>query len=133
MSMRKTIPPELEGEYVIRVMDLPVSSKGFVIYDDDDFANVYINARMNNETQHIASDHEIDHMIYDDIHNNDDIRTIEARADGKAIPVLPAMRRASELPRPGKRHDKEELKIKQERFDDWKNDWYVNAPLFDEY
>lgn len=78
--MKRTLT-EIEGEYIIRVMDLPICSKGFVVYDDNDFANVYINARYSHSTQTKAIKHEIDHIIHDDIHNQDDIRTIEARAN----------------------------------------------------
>lgn len=78
--MKRTLT-EIEGEYIIRVMDLPTCSKGFVVYDDNDFANVYINARYSHSTQAKAIKHEIDHIIHDDIHNQDDIRTIESRAN----------------------------------------------------
>lgn len=97
--MRKTIPPELEGEYIIRVMDSPDGSNGFVVYDDDDFANVYVNARLNKAGQHKAADHEMEHIINDDIHNDDDIKTIEARANNRATQLksIPRLMKARDL------------------------------------
>jgi hypothetical protein len=93
------IPPELEGEYIVRVMDLPEGSRGFVIYDDEDFANVYVNAHLNHESQVKASDHEMVHVINDDIHNDDDIRKAEARADGNAarLKSIPHLMKASDM------------------------------------
>lgn len=103
--MTKMIPPELEGEYIIRVVDLPDGSRGFVTYDEDGFANVYINARLSYEGQHKSSDHEMRHLINDDIHNDDDIRVVEARADGLQNPKqdMPILIKAKDLlPTPSK-------------------------------
>lgn len=101
--MKKRIPTELEGEYTIRLVDLPVAAHGFVTYDDDDFANIYINARLSHDMQRETAEHEIDHVINDDIHSEADIRTIEHRADHNArkegeVSRLPKLIKASELP-----------------------------------
>ena len=80
----KTIPHELEGEYTVRVMDMPLASPGFVTFDEDDHANVYLNAHYNHETNLDTCDHELAHVLNDDIHNNDNIRAVETRADGSA-------------------------------------------------
>lgn len=77
----KMIPPELEGEYTVRVMDLPASTPGFVTYDEDDHANIYLNAHYNRETNRHTADHEFTHILNDDIHNLYDIRTVESRAN----------------------------------------------------
>ena len=110
MTMRKMIPPELEGEYLIRVMDLPDGSRGFVVYDDDDFANVYVNARLNNVLQHKTADHEIDHISNDDIHSNEDIRAIEARVAGfdRKLRAIPRLMKARDLmpPKPPRKNVK---------------------------
>ena len=74
------IPTRLEGEYIVRVTDMPDGSKGCVVYDSDDFANVYINARLNREQQAKEFWHEMRHIINDDIGNDDDIQTVEHRA-----------------------------------------------------
>lgn len=87
-----TIPPEFEGEYTVRIVDMPVASPGFVLFDDDDHANVYLNARYNRETNENTADHELIHILNDDIHNSDDIRTVEARADGHTANTTPLPR-----------------------------------------
>ena len=94
-----TIPPEFEGEYTVRIVDMPVASPGLVLFDDDDHANVYLNARYNRETNENTADHELIHLLNDDIHNDDDIRTVEARADGLPAPLksLPHLIKASDL------------------------------------
>lgn len=93
------IPPELEGEFIIRIMDMPECLNGMVKYDENDFANIYVNARLNTEGRRKAADHELTHVINDDIHNDDDIRTIEARADGLPFPLkpIPHLMRACDL------------------------------------
>lgn len=80
------IPPELEGEYIIRVMDMPECLNGMVKYDENDFANIYVNAKLNAEARQKAADHELTHVINDDIHNSDPIEVIESRADAHATP-----------------------------------------------
>lgn len=93
------IPPELEGEYIIRVMDMPECLNGMVKYDENDFANVYVNAKLNAEERQKAADHELTHVINDDIHNDDPIEVIESRADAHATPRhrLPPLFKASDL------------------------------------
>lgn len=103
MTMKMTIPPELEGEYTIRVTDMPLTSPGFVMYDDEDHANVYLNARYNRETNENTADHEMIHIINDDIHNTDDIRIVEARADARTAKLksIPRLMKARDLlPKP---------------------------------
>ena len=90
---------------------MPLCSKGFVIYDDDDFANIYLNARYNRETNVQSTKHELKHIVNDDIHNTDDIRTIEARADGHAavLKAVPTLKKAIDLlppPPPEKQREK---------------------------
>ena len=100
----KNIPTELEGEFIIRVMDMPYGSNGVVIYDDDDFANIYINARSGAIQQKKSVRHELDHVEHDDIHSGEDIAVIEARArrNSGESPVdlartIPHLKRASDL------------------------------------
>lgn len=93
------IPPELEGEYIIRVMDMPECLNGMVKYDESDFANIYVNAKLNAEARQKAADHELTHVINDDIHNDDPIEVIESRADTHATPRhrLPRLFKAIDL------------------------------------
>ena len=93
------IPIEFEGEYIVRVMDLPDGSNGFVVYDDDDFANVYVNARLNRSGQKKALDHEMTHIINDDIHNDDAIHVAEARASSR-LKSIPRLMKARDLIKP---------------------------------
>ena len=98
MTRKMKIPPELEGEYTVRIMDMPLTSPGFVTYDDEDHANVYLNARYNRETNENTADHELTHIINDDIHNDDPIELVESRADastGKRR--LPPLMKARDL------------------------------------
>lgn len=105
MKQKMTIPPELEGEYIIRVMDLPDGSRGFILYDDDDFANIYINAHLSHEGQRKTTGHEFVHLLNDDIHNDDDIKVIEARANGKGdiFKAIPKLMKARDLIPPSAR------------------------------
>ena len=93
------IPPELEGEYIIRVMDMPECLNGMVKYDEDDYANIYVNAKLNAKARQKAADHELTHVINDDLHNSDPIEVIESRADAHATRSrrLPKLFRASGL------------------------------------
>lgn len=115
MNQKMTIPPELEGEYTIRVMDMPLTSPGFVMYDDDDHANVYLNARYNRETNEGTADHELTHVVNDDIHNDAPIEVIEARADGLPAPLksIPRLMRARDLipPSPSLPDQKKEVPV----------------------
>lgn len=99
----KKIPNELLGEYAVRVMDLPDGARAFVVYDDDDFANIYVSARLSRCAQRAAAAHELDHVIHDDIHSAEGIRSVEARAEGRDRPVRPfprLMRAADLIPPP---------------------------------
>ena len=80
-------------EYAVRVMDLPVSVGGFVTESPDGFLNIYINARHTSAQQKNPCRHELRHAENDDLHSQEPLAVIEARADGadvrlKAIPHL---------------------------------------------
>lgn len=92
-------------EYAVRVMDLPVSVGGFVTESPDGFLNIYINARHTFAKQRRSFRHEMTHGENDDLHSQEPLAVIEARADGtdvrlKAIPHL--MRARDLLPPPPK-------------------------------
>lgn len=99
------IPHELMGEYTVRVMDLPVATPGFVICDETDHMNIYLNSRYSYDAQKEAAGHELTHIINDDFHNSDDIRTVEARAGsvgacpGAPMPLssIPTLKKARDL------------------------------------
>lgn len=50
-------------EYIrIILLDLPVTVGGLTIYNDDDSFTIFINARLNHETQFKTCDHEMAHI-----------------------------------------------------------------------
>lgn len=90
-------------EYAVRVVDMPVSVGGFVTESPDGFLNIYINARHTSAKQRRSFRHEMTHAEEDDLHSDEPLAVIEARADGtdvrlKAIPHL--MRARDLLPPP---------------------------------
>ena len=100
MKPMNSLPSELEGEVTIRVVDdMPVASPGFVIYDETGHCNVYLNGRYNHESNMQTADHELRHILNDDFFNDDDIHTVESRADAHATPHhrLPTLFKASDL------------------------------------
>jgi hypothetical protein len=80
-------------EYAVRLLDLPESVGGFVTESPDGFLNIYINARHGWHGQRRSFRHELRHAEEDDLHSDEPLAVIEARADGtdvrlKAIPHL---------------------------------------------
>jgi hypothetical protein len=91
-------------EYAVRLLDLPEGVGGFVTESPDGFLNIYINARHSWHGQRRSFRHELRHAEEDDLHSDEPLAIIEARADGtdvrlKAIPHL--MRARDLLPPPG--------------------------------
>ena len=100
MKPMNSLPSELEGEVTIRVVDdMPIASPGFVIYDETGHCNVYLNGRYNHESNMQTADHELRHILNDDFFNDDDIHTVESRADAHATGFhrLPRLFKASDL------------------------------------
>ena len=100
MKPMNSLPAQLEGEVTIRVVDdMPVASPGFVIYDETGHCNVYLNGRYNHESNMQTADHELRHIMNDDFFNDDDIHTVESRADAHATGSrrLPRLFKASDL------------------------------------
>ena len=100
MKPMNSLPSELEGEVTIRVVDdMPVASPGFVIYDETGHCNVYLNGRYNHESNMQTADHELRHILNDDFFSDEDIRTVESRADAHDTGCrrLPPLFKASDL------------------------------------
>jgi len=57
---------------------LPKNIKGFLIEDQGQYI-IYINNRVSLEEQRKAIKHEINHLINNDIKNEDDVKEIERR------------------------------------------------------
>jgi hypothetical protein len=92
-------------EYAVRLLDLPEGVGGFVTESPDGFLNISINARHSWHGQRRSFRHELRHAEEDDLHSDEPLAVIEARADGtdvrlKAIPHL--MRARDLLPPPPK-------------------------------
>ena len=51
------------GIIIIRIIDLPVTVKGFTVKDENDDYNVYINARLSAAIQGEATRHELEHIV----------------------------------------------------------------------
>ena len=83
----------------VRVVDLPVDCGGMVSMSSDGHYSIFLNARLSHAAQQKKFNHEIAHIENDDFNNDDDIRTVEARADGLPSPLksIPHLMRASDL------------------------------------
>lgn len=64
-------------DYVIRVIPLPKRINGFVTYDDEARANIYINENISDELKLEAFNHELRHVWLNDAFREDDIRSVE--------------------------------------------------------
>ena len=90
---------KLPDDYTVRLLDLPVDCGGMVSMSPDGHYSIFLNARLSHAMQQKKFKHEIAHITNDDFNNSDDIRTIEARADGLPAPSksLPPLMRARDL------------------------------------
>lgn len=90
---------KLPDDVIVRLIDLPTGIGGAIMEDEDGIYNVYINARHGHYAQLDDLDHELAHIEYDDLHNNDPIEVIESRADAHATGYrrLPRLFKASDL------------------------------------
>jgi len=93
--MKKNMPDDA----IVRLIDLPHGIGGAVMEDEDGFVSIYVNARHGHYAQLDDLDHEITHVENNDLHNDDPIEVIEARADGLPSPLksIPHLMRASDL------------------------------------
>lgn len=67
----------MDDDIVVRYIDLPCSIKGVTQYDENGTANIYINAKLNDEQQRIGLSHELRHVRRNDFYNSYSIRRIE--------------------------------------------------------
>lgn len=88
-----------DDEYTVRLIDLPYSVGGMIAESPDGHLNIYINARHGYQKQRKSLRHELRHAENDDLHSDEDIRAIEARADGLPAPLrpIPRLMRAVDL------------------------------------
>lgn len=67
----------IDGEYVVRMINLPGSIHGAVRLSPDGFANIYINDQLAPEARRKAFDHEAKHVDNNDFYNEKPITEIE--------------------------------------------------------
>lgn len=75
----------MDDEYLIRLIDLPTSVKALVVYDEDGFANIYVNAHLSVEEQRRAIRHELAHVRNGDAFSAADISAVEEAASRAAL------------------------------------------------
>ena len=94
MTMKK-----IPDDAIVRLIDLPPGIGGAVMEDEDGFVSIYVNARHGHYAQLDDLDHEIAHIENDDLHNDDSIEVVEARADGlpSSLKPIPHLMRARDL------------------------------------
>ena len=66
-----------DGDYCVRLVDLPPKTKGMTVIDEAGFANIYVNSRLSAEQRRRVIQHEIGHVERDDAHNQANIRQVE--------------------------------------------------------
>lgn len=90
---------KIPDDCTVRMVDLPVECGGMVSLSPDGHFNIYLNARLDRATQREKFLHELRHILNDDFFSDDDIRTVESRADAHATPRhrLPPLFKASDL------------------------------------
>jgi Zn-dependent peptidase ImmA (M78 family) len=64
-------------DYVIRIIPLPDKVNGFVTYDDENRANIYINSNLDRESQRKTVLHELRHVLENDVSNDVGIQQVE--------------------------------------------------------
>lgn len=64
-------------DYIVRLIPLPSTVRGFVTLDSDGLPNVYINAGLPEEIQRRTLNHELDHIRRNDFFSQAPIRLIE--------------------------------------------------------
>ena len=67
----------IDGEYAVRMVNLPGDIHGAVRISEDGFANIYINDFLSPKAKRKAFDHEEKHIDNNDFYNNKPIQEIE--------------------------------------------------------
>lgn len=68
----------IDGEYIVRIINLPGSINGAVRLSDDGFANIYINDQLSPMARRRAFDHERRHIENNDFYNDKSIMEVES-------------------------------------------------------
>ena len=67
----------IDGEFVVRLVNLPGDIGGAVRLSDDGFANIYINDQLSPNARRKAFAHEMRHIENNDFYNDKPIQEIE--------------------------------------------------------
>ena len=66
-----------DGEFIVRMVNLPGDIHGAVRLSEDGFANIYINDQLSPQARKRAYNHEKKHIQNDDFYNDRPINEIE--------------------------------------------------------
>lgn len=69
--------PIEDADYFIKVIPFPLPVPAFVHLNSDGTYTVFLNANMDFEHQLDGMEHEIWHILHDDLYGDKDIRTVE--------------------------------------------------------
>ena len=74
----------LEGQdFAVHVVPFPnCATDGAIMSDPDGFINIYVNSRVSRDRQRKALEHEIVHMVNDDLYSNEEREVLEGRMNG---------------------------------------------------
>jgi hypothetical protein len=67
----------IDGEFIVRMINLPGDIHGAVRLSEDGFANIYINDQLAPDARRRAFDHEMKHIINGDFYNGKPIQEVE--------------------------------------------------------
>ena len=67
-----------DGEYIVRMVNLPGDIHGAVRLSEDGFANIYINDALAPDAKRKAFEHEANHIDNNDFYNDRPIKEVES-------------------------------------------------------
>ena len=73
------------GEYSIRFAPFGPTIRGVTVFDENGFANIYINAHLSCSERERAIKHELRHVRHDDAYRGVEIERVEDEAECKTI------------------------------------------------
>ena len=74
----------MPNDFIVRLITLPPTVKGFVSIDADGFYSIYINDSLSAEEQKETFDHEMGHIVCDHFYSRKPIEIIESEAENYA-------------------------------------------------
>lgn len=122
---------EIPDDCTIRTINLPTAVGGTICESPDGHINIYLNARLTREGQEEALDHELEHYYNDDLHNDEDIETIERRADHQKPVAQLVLARDLPKAKPRPKRATTPAKVAPPPHTDWKDDIYLKLPFFE--